>query len=163
MKEHCNIAAIPLTQNQIAIVDIWNYEWLNQWKWYAHNNNIKHRKTFYAVRSTPRDQNRKQTTIKMHRQIMDFPEGLQVDHIDGNTLINLEGNLKNVTHRQNQQNRHHPKTSKYPGVNWDKRSQKWRSRIEINGERFTLGFYDSEEDAYEEYREKCKEGDQMHT
>jgi hypothetical protein len=26
MKEHCNIAAIPLTRNQYAIVDIWNYE-----------------------------------------------------------------------------------------------------------------------------------------
>ena len=43
MKERCNIALIPLTQGKYAIIDIWNCEWLNQWKWYAQKDGIKYK------------------------------------------------------------------------------------------------------------------------
>ena len=155
MKEHCNIAVISLTQNQYAIVDIWNFEWLNQWKWCAHRKNIKHKETFYAERKQCL-LNGKYKTIRMNRQIMNFPEGLQVDHINGNTLLNLENNLRKVTSRQNSQNRHHQQSSKYPGVSWYKPNQKWRAQIEINGEKKHLEYSDSEEKAYERYCEELE-------
>ena len=37
---------ILLTQNQVALVDDQDYDWLNQWKWCA----IQGRYTFYAMR-----------------------------------------------------------------------------------------------------------------
>jgi hypothetical protein len=155
-KEHCNIAVIYLTQEQITVVDIWNYEWLNQWKWNAGKNQVKYKKAFYAKKNTPRDKNGKQKTIHMHRQIMNFPKNLQVDHINGNTLINLEKNLRKVTRRQNAQNRHDPMSSKYPGVSWHKVRQKWRTSMTINKKSKHLGYRDSEKEAYELYCKKTE-------
>ena len=146
-KEHCNIAVIYLTQGQITVVDVWNYEWLNQWKWCAAKHHTEHKETFYVIRGS---------SIRMHRQIMDFPKNLQVDHINGNTLINLESNLRKVTNRQNSQNRHNSKTSKYPGVSWDKVNQKWKAQIRINGKQKHLKRFDSEEKAYERYCEELE-------
>jgi hypothetical protein len=164
-KEHCNIAAISLTQGQYAIVDIWNYEWLNQWKWCAHKRHTKHKENFYAERGQCLrriDGKQKTKIFRMHRQIMDFPKGLQVDHINGESLINLESNLRNVTPRQNSQNRHHLRSSQYPGVGWAKREQKWRARISINGGEKHLGYRSSEKEAYKlYYKELEKINDQM--
>jgi hypothetical protein len=155
MKEQCNIAAIPLTQEQYAIVDIWNYEKLNEWEWCAQKHHTKYKETFYAIRG--QYINGKHTTIRMHRQIMNFPKNLQIDHLDGNTLMNIENNLKKVTNRQNSQNRHSPKSSKYPGVYWNKEKQKWQSQITINGKHESLGRSDLEEEAYEKYCKKLEE------
>ncbi len=37
---------IPLTQGKVTIVDDADFDWLNQWKWYA----FKNRNTWYAGR-----------------------------------------------------------------------------------------------------------------
>lgn len=155
MKEHCNIALIPLTQGQYAIVDIWNYEWLNQWKWYAQKERIKYRETFYAVRNISTNR----TKIRMHRIITSCPKNMKIDHINGETLKNTENNLRIVTPRENSQNRHHIKTSKYTGVSWDKRTKKWISRIQINGKQIHLGYYCDEEEAYKTYKKECEKNE----
>lgn len=41
---------IPLTQGKFALVDDADFDWLNQWKWYA----LKTKTTFYAVRKVSR-------------------------------------------------------------------------------------------------------------
>jgi hypothetical protein len=87
---------------------------------------------------------------------MNFPKNLQVDHINGNTLINLEKNLRKVTRRQNAQNRHDPMSSKYPGVSWHKVRQKWRTSMTINKKSKHLGYRDSEKEAYELYCEELE-------
>lgn len=149
MKEHCNAAAIPLTQGQYAIVDIEDFEWLNQWKWHAHKNNIKYITRFYAIRS--KRQGKKIQKIFMHRLIINPSHNLQIDHINGNTLNNQKSNLRIATNRQNQQNRHHPKTSKYTGVSWKKDHRKWQAQIYINGKVKFLGYFDDEYEAYLKY------------
>lgn len=42
--------------------------------------------------------------IGLHRFIMNPPDGMVVDHIDGNTLNNLRTNLRICTHSQNLKN-----------------------------------------------------------
>jgi len=75
---------IELTQGKIALINDEDFEWLNQFKWYAH----KDRNTFYAVRNLPRV-NGKQTTQPMHKFIMgDNPLELDIDHRDGDGCNN---------------------------------------------------------------------------
>ena len=45
-------------------------------------------------------------------------------------------------------------TSKYKGVSWNKNRNKWRSQIEINGKKKHLGYFTSEEEAYEAYQKE---------
>ena len=47
MKEHCNIAVIPLTQDKYTILDCEDFEFLNQWRWYANKNG----NSYYVIRS----------------------------------------------------------------------------------------------------------------
>lgn len=53
----------------------------------------------------------------MHRLIMETPDNLVVDHINGNGLNNVKSNLRNVTKQQNSSNRVNvPSNNKY-GIN----------------------------------------------
>lgn len=90
---------INLTQGQVALVDDWHYEELNQHKWQAKWS--KNTQSFYAMHNEgwPFQQ-----TILMHRVVANTPKGLQCDHQNHNTLDNQEHNLRNVTHSQNQMN-----------------------------------------------------------
>lgn len=93
---------IQLTKGQFAKVDDWNYEYYNQWKWQAKWD--KKMQGYYAVRTEGKRPFRK--TIRMHRQIANTPDGMHCDHINHDTLCNLEENLRNVTPSQNMMNRH---------------------------------------------------------
>jgi hypothetical protein len=100
------------------------------------------------------DGNKKQ---QLHRFLMDFPDILMVDHINHNTLDNRSCNLRLADNRLNQSNRDQETSSKYPGVHWHKRHKKWHARIQIDGKRYHLGLFESEEDAYEAYQKRLKE------
>lgn len=93
---------IPLTQGQFAVVDAADFEFLNQWKWFAHWNSKT--KSFYAVRSGARV-NGRQAAILMHRAILGcvLHDGSEVDHRDHDTLNNRRSNLR-LAGKQNQHN-----------------------------------------------------------
>ncbi len=67
----------------------------------------------------------------MHRQIMQPPKGMIVDHINGNGFDNTRINLRNTTRRQNMnyKGKHVGTASIYKGVARDKRSGKWYAEI----------------------------------
>ena len=88
---------IPLTQGQFAIVDDDDFDFINQWKWFAYYD--KDTDSYYAVRSIGPKR------ILMHREIMKTPKGLLVDHINHNTLDNRKKELRNVTSQQSAMNR----------------------------------------------------------
>lgn len=72
----------------------------------------------------------------LHRVIMGLPDRdpREVDHRNGNGLDNRRGNMRVVTHAQNQQNRRSfGATSKYRGVSYDKRAGKWRAHVMVEG------------------------------
>ena len=89
------MALIPLTKGYSALVDDDDYERLAKHKWTAvvTGQNIKR---VYAYRRSGWDQkNRRWTrTIWMHREIMQPADGLDVDHINHDTLDNRRENLR---------------------------------------------------------------------
>lgn len=97
-----------------------------------------------------------------HQVIWEFvngeiPHRMEIDHIDGDPSNNRIDNLRLVTHGQNMQNQHHPrsnnKTSGVKGVHWDKDRGCWRTHIVIDGRQKYLGRYSSLDDATRVYRD----------
>ncbi len=109
--------------------------------------------TFYAKRNVRRADG-KQTTQYAHRLIMNCPPDLRIDHKNHNGLDNRDDNLRIVTASQSQYNRRKPRnaiTSKYKGVCYYKHKKKWVARINIDGKRKYLGYFDTEEEAARRY------------
>ena len=78
------------------------------------------------------------------------PEGMEVDHRNGNKKDNRLSNLRLVTRTQNAENRHKPhrgNTSGVKGVSWYKRSGKYVAQICVAGKRITLGYRDTLDEA----------------
>ncbi len=143
---------IPLTQGKYALVDDEDYDYLNQWKWYAAKGNS----TYYAFRGTKTKKG--QRTVRMHRVIMNTSKRQEVDHIDHNGLNNQRSNLRNCTFKQNQANKIKKKNcySKYKGVYWFNKVKKWASYIRINGVLKYLGTFSSEIEAAKTYNNEAK-------
>jgi hypothetical protein len=145
---------IPLTQGQVAIVDDCDYEYLSQFKWFAHRNKF----TWYAQRNSSRA-NGRQTVIHMHRVILDAPPDLKVDHKDADGLNNIRTNLRLATYSQNNQNKRVSlsNTSGYKGVSWRKKTEKWVAQINSDGRRLHLGYFESAEEAAAKYDAVARE------
>lgn len=89
--------------------------------------------------------------VAMHRLIMDAPDGLEVDHIDGNGLNNRRCNLRLATTAQNQHNQAigARNTSGFKGVTWHKGKKKWYARIKNEEKRHCIGLFDTALEAHE--------------
>jgi len=90
---------IKLTKGQIALVDDADYEGLSKIKWcatlcsYAYRQGtVKPKDKYYAKNGK---------YGYMHRMLMNYPDGMVVDHIDGDGLNNRRENLRIITTRQN--------------------------------------------------------------
>lgn len=84
-----------------------------------------------------------------HRDLLNPPAGMDVDHINGDPLDNRRANLRVCEHRQNLWNGrpHRDGSSKYRGVSWHKQSGKWRAQIQGK----MLGWFVVEDDAARAY------------
>ena len=121
---------IQLTQNKVTIVDDEDYTALSQHKWFAH----KRGNNFYAVR---------RPGIRMHREITKVTPGLQIDHINHDSLDNRKCNLRICNTAQNRWNSLPRKNNKsgFKGVTWQEEAKKWQARIQKNGCPEYLGLY----------------------
>jgi hypothetical protein len=91
--------------------------------------------------------------IKLSRLIMDCidDDGFDIDHKDNDIFNNQEYNLRKITHHENLQNVAKwickPLTSRYKGVSWHKKGNKWQVHLCIRGVRYYGGLFDNEDDA----------------
>jgi hypothetical protein len=92
-------------------------------------------------------------TLYMHRLIMGAPNGLEVDHRDSDGLNNRRSNLRIATHQQNQVNKRKRAgcSSRYKGVCFATKIDKWVAYIVINGKQQHLGVFITEESAARAY------------
>lgn len=80
-----------------------------------------------------------------------------LDHINGNRSDNRISNLREVTMRQNIQNQKIHRNGKLLGAHFNKKAQRWTSKIVINKKYVGLGNFENEADAHKAYINKCKE------
>lgn len=78
-----------------------------------------------------------------------IPEGVQIDHINGEKGDNRIENLRLATRSQNGCNTktRRDNTSGVKGVHWHKKTEKWQARIMIEGQRRSIGLFSTLEDA----------------
>jgi hypothetical protein len=127
---------IPLTQGYFAKVDNSDFIWLSKYEWCL----CKGRWTNYAKRGEMIDG--KEVTIRMHRQILNTPKGVKVDHKDHDGLNCQRFNIRNCTTRQNNMNKTTWGKSKYIGVSIRKKDIV--AQIQIDGKKKHLGCFRTE-------------------
>lgn len=131
---------IWLTMGQFTMVDDEDYEWLNQWKWYA----SKRGEAFYAMRRPTKYGKQ----IHMSRLILGLSDpNLFPDHKDGASLNNQRSNLRIATRSQNNANKQCVGSSGYMGVFPVSNNKKWFARINKDGKRVYLGSFTDKKDA----------------
>jgi HNH endonuclease/AP2 domain len=148
---------IPLTHGQFAKVDAADFDWLMTWKWHAlPDRNVG----FRAARDTHRKIDGKRTNKRflMHREIIACPEGMFVDHINGDPLDNRRVNLRICTFKQNRYNsrkRKEGKNSPFKGVYRNRKF--WRAVIMKDRKYLHIGNFGSQEEAARAYDSKARE------
>ena len=98
--------------------------------------------TGYAVRRSDRRDDSTKMTIRLHRLIMNAPEGMVVDHLNGDSLDNRRSNLRVCTQGDNAKNRHGT-----VGYCWD--SSKGKYQVRYRGKFY--GRYRTETEAKDAY------------
>ncbi|MBA4496312.1 HNH endonuclease [Paenactinomyces guangxiensis] len=84
----------------------------------------------------------------IHRILMGEPDGLLVDHRNGNRQDNRRCNLRVATHQENQRNRRGSHAaSGYRNVYYMKSRDKYQVRLKINGKMKNFGYYKDVEEA----------------
>lgn len=154
---------IQLTQCKIALVDESDFPKIKKYTWHAARD---HKRENWYVRTSiaiPNINGQRQRILPIHRLLMnlDFGDIRQVDHLDGNGLNNCRNNLRTGDRYTNMHNQHGKKpyeygripTSKYPGVCWDDKNQKWVTRIANHRIYIHLGYFNSESDAAKAYQQ----------
>ena len=113
---------------------------------------LKHPWTTY-VHANIRRPDGSRTWIKLHRLLLDPPDGMDVDHIDRDGLNNVRANLRVATRSQNQANSPPQPgfSSRYKGVYWHKQRAKWCATGTLEGRSMHLGVFTVEEDAARAY------------
>ncbi len=145
---------IPLTQNKMVIVDSDDAESVKAFDWYAQNS----RGRFYAARQMRLD-NGKQKLIFLHNWLVNPPDDMLVDHINGDSLDCRRSNLRLCTQAQNMRNvpLYRNSTSGYKGVSLQPTTGRWKAYISMDGDRHNLGDYGTAAEAARAYDARSRE------
>lgn len=132
---------IPLQNGMFALVDEEDYENVNRYTW-----SISEKNTSFGVSSFIEGQ-----TVLLQNFILEgaISRSYQTVFVDGDRLNFKKNNLKiepikiAAFRRRAQRN----SSSKYKGVFWNTKAQKWQAGIKIDGKRKHLGFFKNEDQA----------------
>lgn len=146
---------IPTNNGPVAIVDDEDYERIAKFRWTATK---KH-----ALRC--RRVNGKVINYLMHREILNPPADMEIDHINGNGFDNRKANLRLCTSRQNTYNRgkHKRNTTGYKGVSMIKKSGRFLASAGVTDpvtkKRTTVrfGYFDTAIEAAKAYDKGIRE------
>jgi hypothetical protein len=145
-----DVAKVPLyardkSVRTYALIDAADAEQVSRYRWHVGSGG-------YPAYSLSRSHEGKNPMeIKLHRFLMGLAPGnlMQVDHINRDRLDNRRSNLRLVTADVQAQNQGSSRgsTSKYRGVHWSVRAQKWRATVRQGSRLISLGSYTDEDEA----------------
>jgi hypothetical protein len=122
---------IILTQGKVAIIDSNIHHLIRKYRWIV-SRQPKNR--FYAYAHLGKNNN-----LIMHRFISSAKKGVQINHINGNTLDNRICNLRLSTTYQNQRFASwSTNTSGHKGVTFSVRDKTWIAQAHIKGHRVVI-------------------------
>ena len=130
---------IKLTQGVVARIDDDDYEKFGAFNWHNHEG--------YGARMVGGRKNRKM--LRLHREIMQAPADMEVDHIDGDRTNCQKSNMRLVPRWLNRLNLPLYKNSKsgYKGVTWHGQTPKWVASIRFRGKQIHIGLFENKHDA----------------
>lgn len=128
---------IQLTRGFVAIIDDEDFELVINYKWYAKKG---------SGRKGSVDYPHNWKIGSMHRLIMGYPKGMQIDHINNDPMDNRRCNLRVCTVKENLRNRKpRLKSSMFLGV--APSLKKWQASIGVDYKRIYLGTFETQEEA----------------
>ena len=134
------VKEVVLSKGKVALVDDKDFEMLSKSSWCVNDG--------YAFNTQ---------LGRMHRLLMEAPEGVMVDHCNGDKLDNRRKNLRLCTNSQNQANRHVSRgVSAFKGVTWQKRPNgrgMWKAVLIVGGTAMYLGTFKTDLAAAGAYNE----------
>lgn len=136
---------IPLGNRRFGIIDETDALLVAPFAWHAHASEDGR---YYVRKSYPK--------LYLHRLLLDAPDGMLVDHRDGNGLNCRRNNLRLATPFQNSANRGKDgrNLSGYKGLAyWPERSKPWAVSIAKEHQSHHIGYYVSAEEAAAAYDE----------
>jgi len=94
----------------------------------------------------------------LHRMILASPPGMFTDHINGNRMDNRKCNLRIATRTESARNAKVRKdsVSGVRGVRFHAETRRWNAKIQVDKKRFSLGWFDTKEEAHAAYCEAAK-------
>jgi len=147
-----DVAFIPLTMGYEAMIDLVDLERVKSYQWTAHvtkrSDGIV--RSVYAYRN---DLSHHGKNVRLHRFLLNAPDDLQVDNVNGNGLDCRRANLRLATASENARNRRIgiANTSGFKGVCWHKGIGKWHAQIGVDGGTRSLGYFNKKEEAAAAY------------
>lgn len=151
---------LNLNNGKSVLIDKQDLQIISEYNWWVGSGG-------YAVseKSLGKQPNGKygRKTILMHRLLLDAPNGLDVDHKNGNKLDNRRSNIRLATRSQNitnTKNRVRNKQLLPRGISFNPSKhgkQPYMARISMMGKSYFLGNFYILEDAVKAYTDKRKE------
>src|SRR5262245_6618718 len=154
---------IPLSQNQVALVDDVDYPLVSEFRWCYRPE--RDGRQGYAVRHRKVDG--KDRLCYLHREILPAPEGFETIFLNHDTLDCRRENLRVVTKQEARQ--HHQRArsnskSGIKGISYNRRPRTWSVDIYRDGQVWRVGTFFTLKDAAEAYdRALRRENPDLHT
>lgn len=151
---------IQLTEEHSAVIDASDWPLLSGFSWFPHVH-AKRKNLVYAEALTKTGMNGTRSVYRrllMHRIILDAPDGIHVDHRDGNGLNNRRTNIRLATPAENARNRRLYKMSAsgFRGV-FPQKSGTWYAAICVNRTDLYLGTFPTAIEAALAYNEAARQ------
>src|SRR5688572_22690539 len=127
---------IRLLRDQLALVDDEDYDALSVYSWRLNSKG-------YAIRSFRH--HGRVVVLNMHRDILQPPPHLVVDHIDGDKLNNTRANLRLITQQESLMHRRCFRNNELALKGVSALHGRWRARIYLDGQAIHLGLYNNPE------------------